>query len=210
MLMQHLISLKLGLCILLLVTTAADASSIRRTSLTAMLAGSELIVQARVVALREDVSEARAGKVYTLVSLEVEDAIKGRVAPGERIELRYLGGVVKGRRMVVSDMSIPPLGERGVYFIKTREPRFIHPLSGWGQGHFLVVNDKPGGGTPRVQTAAGDTVYGLSEAGASHTLPALSHGVAAGVLTAPGVVGAPAMTLDAFKAGLKAYLGDMQ
>ena len=194
---------------LLLLASAAGASSIRRAELPAMLAGSELIVQARVSGLREDTSKAASGKLYTFVSLEIEDVLKGSVAPGERIELRYLGGEVNGRRMVVSDMNIPPLGERGVYFIKTREPRYLHPLYGWEQGHFLVIND-PMGGEQRVRTAHGALVHGLGVEQTGARTPGLSRGVAAGVLTTPSALGQAPMTLGGFKSTLRSMLGEGQ
>ncbi len=59
----------------------------------------------------------------------------------------------------VSDMIIPKKGEHGFYFVKSLTEHFIHPLTGWAQGHLLIVKDMQG--MQRVYSTAGRAIQAI-------------------------------------------------
>ena len=62
--------------------------------------------------------------------------------------------------MSISDMKVPQVGERGIYFVESLERSQVHPLYGWSQGHFIVEMDDTG--ADRVMTTRKQPVTGLT------------------------------------------------
>ena len=86
---------------------------------------------------------ASADLVYTRVLIKVDDVLKG-TDPGEFIELDFLGGSQNGKSVQIAGQDIPNKGERGFYFIEDLSMNAVNPLTGWGQGHFIIVRDAKG------------------------------------------------------------------
>ena len=63
--------------------------------------------------------------------------LKGEYA-GSTLELRFLGGTVGTARLEVTDMLVPQVAERGIYFVESLSAPQVNPLVGWSQGHFLI------------------------------------------------------------------------
>ena len=169
------------LALLLLLPLVCGAASVRQLSVAQLLAGSELVFEGRVVGQR--VARAGTGKaIHTYVSFEVTDLIKGAAAT-RTLELRFLGGRIGDRALVVSDMAPPGVGEEGVYFVERLSGNRAHPLSGWEQGRFPIQPDALSG-RRFVATVKGEPVFGLSLDPALEGR-GLSLGVAAGVRTEP-------------------------
>ena len=70
-----------------------------------------------------------------------------------------MGGTIGPLTLSISNMQIPKKGERGIYFVESIANRQVHPLYGWNQGRFLILNDRDG--TPRVHTAQGKRIAAL-------------------------------------------------
>ncbi len=86
---------------------------------------------------------ASSDAIVTKVAFRVLDTIKGR-PHGTYVELEFLGGTLDGTTLSVSDLTIPPVGEEGIYFVEQFDHPQVHPLLGWWQGHFLVRYDERG------------------------------------------------------------------
>ncbi len=127
-------------CALALPALNVSASSVAQKSINDLATTSDMIFEGQVVGIR---SEAVGKKVYTYISFEVNDVVRGKYAQ-DTVELRYLGGTANGVTMKVGDMKLPSYGERGIYFVEKLGGNTVHPLRGWGQGHFIVKQGSDG------------------------------------------------------------------
>jgi len=132
-----------ALLLLLLTAGITIASTIIARSFDQVALESELIFEGRVLS-----KETRPSTIndmpYTYFTCEIIDVIKGfHEAP--TIEIGYLGGQSGDFTLSVSDMRIPEIDERGIYFVETLAEQQVHPLYGWHQGHYLIVNDHESG-----------------------------------------------------------------
>jgi len=128
----------IGFLLLALLATVTQATTILQQSLPVMTKSAELIFEGTVVGLQTERSDKH---IYTWVTFEITDVIKGDYHDSV-IELRYLGGAVAGMRVEIAEMSLPEVGEAGIYLVESTSRKTVHPLIGWGQGHFLVKPDK--------------------------------------------------------------------
>lgn len=124
------------LTLLVFLTLPLYAGSTREVHVTELVGGSALIVHATVSEFWYDYDES-TDTVFTSFRLDVSDVLKG-AAPAEDLVLSFMGGKWKGRRLAISDMRMPAVGEEGVYFIEQPGRRQVNPLYGWRQGHFVV------------------------------------------------------------------------
>ena len=74
------------------------------------------------------------GNIYTLVTLAVEQTIKGET--GEEVVIRVAGGKVNGQVLWVEDAPSFQLGERVVVFLEEDDGGF--GVVGWFQGKFSI------------------------------------------------------------------------
>lgn len=125
------------LCFVLATHTSAFASSVVQRPITDIAKQSPLVFEGRVAAIAV---EAQGKKIFTWVTFEVIDVIKGEHNAAE-LQVRYLGGSSGGRSVRVSDQSIPAVGEHGIYFLESDQGHTVHPLRGWGQGHFILERE---------------------------------------------------------------------
>lgn len=179
------------------------ATSVREVSLQEMLAQAELIFEGEVI--RVEVQETSDyQRPFTRISFRVLDVIKGRWEQ-PTIILDFLGGESGGKRLAVTDMEYPALGEHGVYFVESLIRRQVHPLYGWSQGRFVTYADKSG--RLRIRTASGRPVTRL-EFEPAVDLPRSSRGIAKGVLTRRDALTNEAMSLQDFKQQLRLHLDE--
>lgn len=177
----------------------AAATSVLQISFAELCSVADIIVDGRVVQIdvRED---ADTPFIWTHVTIEVIELIESEF-DGDRIELAFLGGSVGERSMQVSQMTVPQLGERGIFFIESRVRRQIHPLLGWQQGHFRIESGPDG--TEQITASRRRVVSGVSKA-QSPQRGALSDGIAAGVQIRSEAAGeSRAMRPDEFKAAIR-------
>ena len=161
-----------------------------------MLKNSELVFEGAVIGISPHWGPSRI--VDTDIAFQVMDVIKGSFNKPV-ITLTFSGGSLDGMTFKIGDMHMQAYKEHGIYFVESLQRQQVHPFYGWEQGHFLVKADRSG--TDIVTTRTGRVLRAIE----SVSIPAargLSTGIALGVQTSDAV-DSGAMTLDAFKAGLK-------
>ncbi|MBN2702149.1 MAG: hypothetical protein JXR29_11945 [Methylothermaceae bacterium] len=179
----------------------ATATSVREVSLDEMLARAELVFEGEVTHL--EVKETpHHHRPFTQITFRVLDVIKGREELST-VTLDFLGGQIGDKRLQVSDMDYPELGEHGIYFVESLQRRQVHPLYGWSQGRFLTTVDEAG--QLHIRTADGDPVVRLEFDSASEPT-GLSRGIAKGVFTRGDALSKEAISLDDFKRRLRQQL----
>ena len=99
-------------------------------------------------------------------------------------------------------MSLPKVGETGIYFVESPYVRQVNPLLGWSQGHFLIERS---GDATIVLTATGEPVLSV-DATRLPQPPALSTGTAAGIRRGARNALREAMAADAFKETVRARI----
>ena len=150
-----------ALCLPLMLALLVHSASIRATSVVEvsvdeMLQDSGLVFEGEVVAIK--VREFGNHGIQTQVTFKVVDVIKGKLK-GRKVTLGFMGGVYGDREITVSEMQIPVMHERGIYFVESPERNLVHPLYGWSQGHLKLLRDS--NDVDRVTTAIGDPVTGM-------------------------------------------------
>ena len=132
--------------VILYLTLTADstvASTIIKRSFDQVAQGAELIIEARVLSKESRLSPAN-NMPYTYFTFEIIDIIKG-ACQDLTIEIGFLGGQWGDFTLTVSDMRMPEINEKGIYFVETLHEQQIHPLFGWQQGHYLIISDSQSG-----------------------------------------------------------------
>ena len=135
-------------------TCELRASTVIQVSLQEMVDTSEFVFEGRVIRL-EAVRPDGSNNIFTRVTFAVSDVLKGDYE-ASTVSLYFMGGTIGPLTLSISDMQIPKNGERGIYFVESIENRQVHPLYGWDQGRFLILNDRDG--NPRVHTARGKPI----------------------------------------------------
>jgi hypothetical protein len=162
-----------------------------------MMDGSELVFEGQVVNVVSNL-DLDGSRIHTFVTFQISDLIKGSYFQ-PKIELSFLGGAVGGLILEISDMHLPVLGEKGIYFVETLQRRQVHPLYGWDQGHFVIKTD--GEGILRVRTRNQFKIIGIGSARPSR-IQISKDGIARGVIISedPKERG---MSVSEFKARLR-------
>jgi len=188
----------------LAVLVPSHASSVRDVTVAEMLAGSELVVQGRVVGQRVEGTGGKGG-IFTVLTLEIVDVVKGTPA-SRTIELRYLGGQLGDQTLRVSEMALPALGEQGLYFVEKPGRRAVHPLYGWQQGHLVVERD-PASGVELVKTQQREAIYAIEARPERRAQAAAVPGAAAGLRLQSATPGELPLDVENFKQQLRRMLG---
>ncbi len=183
-------------CAMILPATNASASSVAQIPISKLATTSDLIFEGQVVGIR---SETIGKKVFTYVTFEVADVVRGKHTQST-VELRYLGGTSNGVTMRVGDLKLPSFGERGVYFVEKMDGNTVHPLRGWGQGHFIV---KPGSAGDSMYNSLGQAITSISTSKTATTSSQLkiNNHTAEGVSTDTGAK--QVMDLGSFKDAIR-------
>ena len=79
--------------------------------------------------------EEGKGNIYTLITLSVEQTVKGK-SEGEMV-IRVAGGELDGTNLVVEDAPSFQIGERAVLFLEEREDNNFSVVGGF-QGKFSI------------------------------------------------------------------------
>ena len=186
----------------------AHASTVLEMSFMEVLTHAQLVFEGRVSAVesrRED-----DGMIYTFVRFEVLEVLKGEYA-GSTLELRFLGGTVGTARLEVTDMLVPQVAERGIYFVESLSAPQVNPLVGWSQGHFLI--EPQAGGAAGVLTATHEPVLAVDAAPVTAALNTFSKGVAKGVVVQESLSAQAAsrpLTAEEFKRYVRALVAESQ
>jgi len=122
---------------------STDAASVLKVNLDQVAKESELIFEGRAVS-KETRPSPISGKPFTYFTFDIIDLIKGSYS-NPTIEIGFMGGALGNITLEVSDMRMPEIGERGIYFVENIGKQQIHPLFGWEQGHYLVITSQKTG-----------------------------------------------------------------
>ena len=183
----------------------AGAASVARVGTTDLVRESALIFHGTAVS-QTVIRSPESGDIVTRVVFQVHDTLKGR-PPAESLELEFLGGTLDGESLGISDLTVPPVGEEGVFFVEQLDYPQVNPLYGWWQGEFVVRQDATG--RKVVHTHGLEPVYGWEPRKASRARE-LSVGAADGVVTSPVTPSAPALSLEDFKSHVRGMLGTVR
>lgn len=177
---------------------AANAASVRHVGFDELVDTSALIFRGRVEKSGSRAS-ADGRSIVTDVWFEVIDTYKG-TAPGGQLRLTFAGGEHNGRGMKIHGLTLPRIGEEGVYFVEQLERPQVNPLFGWEQGHYLVRRDAAG--VARIFTADGIAVVTAVRA-ASPGESRLSQGIPVGVTIDRTAAAGAALGLADFAATIR-------
>jgi len=187
------ISQAFGTLLLILVSSPlALPSTVKQVTITEMVAACPLIFEGQVIRV-DPRADGDSGRIVSHVTFQVLDTVKGSV-PMLTLELSFWGGTIGDRTMEVSDLHIPQLGERGIYFVRSTTQRMVNPLCGWDQGHFLITGDL------RVLTRAGKKITDVQPTATVQS--GYSAGIASGVRTSNQEPNA-GLTVNQFKDKLR-------
>ncbi len=144
---QKLTTVQLMLIVLMLVIIPVRATTILGMDIDEVANSAVFIFEGEVLTT-ETRQNPNSGIIATYVTFSVQDVVKGDFN-GDTLELKFTGGAFDGRMVQVSGLTIPQLGEQGIYFVEALDRDMVNPLVGWSQGHFLITEDS---GTRRIST----------------------------------------------------------
>lgn len=128
---------------LLLAAPLAHATSVLPPTFAELVTEADTIVRGTVTDVRSvSVETSRGPAIHTLVTLQVEQALKG--TPGETVTLTVLGGKVGRRTLTVDGLPQFRVGERTIVFY-ANNGRTICPVIGARHGRFNLQADAAGG-----------------------------------------------------------------
>ena len=155
------------------------ASTVLQMSFSEVVESAELAFEGRVLWVES--RRAPDGMIHTLVTFTVIDVLKGDSLLKE-IELSFLGGQVGTKRLQVTDLEVPEVGETGFYFVESLGNAQVNPLVGWSQGRYLIERDE--NGDSFVTTAAREPILALDPAApvTANMAVEVNKGVAKGVV----------------------------
>jgi hypothetical protein len=191
------------MCLTLWCAPQAGATAIQQMGLSEVAGASEFVFEGRVIGT-EVVPGPDGRRIYTYVTFQVLDAIRGQ-APGETVQLRFLGGTLGGLPLAVSDMHVPALGEHGIYCVESLHRSQANPLYGWDQGQYIVRVD-PTDGQEKVYTRGQQAVTGFVPEANQRAASPVSRGYALGLSVRQEGAPTQALSVEQFKQGLRDLL----
>ena len=186
-----------GMAVSVVLACGLWASTVIQVSFQEMVATSEFIFEGTVTG-QEAIRPEGSKNIFTKVTFAVSDVLKGG-NDASTVSLYFMGGTIGSLTLSISDMQIPKNGERGIYFVESPTKRQVHPLYGWNQGRFLILNDRDG--NPRIHTAKGKPIRSVKKI-ATPSVAALLDGAtsaALGIEVAADPVGGSGLTTSEFK-----------
>ena len=105
--------------------TIIYASTILQVGLNEVAQQAELIFEGRVIYSEPRLSTVN-GYPFTYFTFEISDIIKGSY-DGYEIELGFMGGPKDGSVLTISDMVMPKINEKGIYFVESISRRQVLP-----------------------------------------------------------------------------------
>lgn len=147
----------LTLALLFVLPAVSLATTLLSMSIDEVTDNAELIFEGEVIdhVVRR---ESGSGLIHTYVTFRVRDVIKGDF-PGDSLELRFTGGQYQGEIVAISGLSIPEIGEQGIYFVESSTEPLLNPLLGWSQGRYPIEQKQDG--QRLVNTAAGTPIIDI-------------------------------------------------
>ncbi len=147
---------RIGLTSLVLFITLASSASAKRSTATDFTDDDDLIVGARAIVIGKVVSlacrlDAEQDRVYTYVTLDVEETLKGEISE-RRIVLKEEGGEVAGQGSIIFGAPQFKRGERALLYLDTRPDGSlrVHQMA---FGKLTIAGDSASGQATVVRAA---------------------------------------------------------
>ena len=126
-----------ALCALL--ARAAHATSVIAPTFAELVAEADCIVRGTVTAVEaRAVATPRGSAIHTLVTLSVEECVKG-TAP-RQLTLTLLGGALGAKRTIIAGMPQFQVGDREILFVQGNGRQFC-PMVGLYHGRYRVLTE---------------------------------------------------------------------
>jgi hypothetical protein len=180
--------------LLFLAAGPAHSTSVLAVGTTELAANSKFIFHGKVIE-RWVAAGPRSQSIVTYFRFSVTDVLKGDSGK-KSVVLGFLGGTLNGRTLRVEGMTLPTVGDEGVFFVDSPGANLVQPFYGWDQGRFQVHQD--GQGRKVIYTHDEKPIHRLDSAIA---IRGVSDGHAAGIVTAAS--SRDALTVDSFKARIR-------
>jgi hypothetical protein len=146
----------LGLVAALALPSPAQGTVALRVDLPELAATADLVVRGRVVGATSRWDSSRR-RIYTDVTVAVDEVYKGSARVGQALVITRLGGSVGGVGMrVAGEVSLAP-GEESILFLRRHDARRGARLTvvGMAQGKLTVLRDRRGARVLASPGAAG-------------------------------------------------------
>lgn len=191
-----------AVCTLLSAFAAVShAASVRAVGTSDLAAQSGFVFHGKAVE-KWVAAGSRPGSIVTHMRFTVLDVLKGNRSQ-DSVVLSFLGGTLNGKTLRVGGLTVPRVGEEGVFFVERLGGNLVQPFYGWDQGRFTVQTDSLG--RKIVVTHDQQPVRRVEKAAAGVGIAA---GHAAGIITSNDQ--RDALTVDAFKTQIRAILETQQ
>lgn len=140
--------LLLAVFILGMAFTPAGASQVKKMDMDGMVKKADLIITGTVIqvkAVREANPVTGGQSIYTYVTVDLDDVLKGELK-GSSYTFRVLGGEISGEPVgeKLADAPEFKMGQEVFLFLK-KDPKLYSPVVGLFQGRFNLVMDKKTG-----------------------------------------------------------------
>ena len=190
------------LLVTLAFTIPSGATSVTGINMDEVFLRSEFVFEGKVINIESHLTN-NSKMIRTHVTFKITDLIKGKKG-AVTISISFLGGQIGNQILEVSDMVLPKMGEKGIYFVESQNKEQVHPLTGWSQGHFIVIKDNAG--TERITTWEKVPVSDISTTNSSFkAISIVGSGHAKDLRLAKPSEMYQAMTAENFKQRLKNF-----
>lgn len=112
-------------------------------TLASLTKSSDAIIQGKVISIKY--YEKEPGRIYSIITIKVEETIKGIVPKDHEITLEHLGGVLGEIRQIVPQLPQFVENEKSILFLKRytseKNPMGFYDLLGSSQGKFNIITD---------------------------------------------------------------------
>ena len=136
---------------LILAALPAQGTILVYQTLEELASSSSEVALGRVLAV-ECLASRESKSVYTVVTLEVEETLKGSVQKGQQIRIQFFGGERDGLAVRYTGMPVFRVGEEAVVFAKWKEAD-LYSLVGLSQGKVEITRE--GGEVRAIRRLAG-------------------------------------------------------
>lgn len=155
--LTHLIKKRGVACIIALLISNVSATSVKEITIDDLASNAEFIFEGQCIETStQPVSNSKF--IQTVATYRILDIIKGSYS-SDTIQLKFLGGIINGKKFSVGEMRLPKQGDHGIYFVETLSQQQVHPLLGWEQGYMTITTDVAG--VERVGTSDNQPIQSI-------------------------------------------------
>ena len=173
----------------MLMISAANATIVKSVSLMEMAKQADAIVQGVISKQEVSWDEART-RIYTLTTIQVSEALKGKVDSAQTLKVRQIGGTIDGITQYVAGNAKFKEREEVIVFLERHPTQGVYFVMGMAQGKYSISRAT---NPPSVNRS----LDGITEVKPGHKLPVLHH------KEGPAKAHSNRLSLDLFKASIR-------